>query len=91
MYSLIWISKTMWNNNNNCLCAMLGRILEIKSSISKAFIDCNQELGTFDLEKLVSSLEPAKFGAEKLVDRSSTLLAAEVICFVNSERIGAIK
>ena len=62
---------------------MLERILEIKSSISKALIDCNQELGTFDLEKqevdvirhLVSSLEPVKFGAEKLGDRTSTLLS----------------
>ena len=40
-------SKTRWNS----LLAMLERILEIKSSISKALIDCNQELGTFDLEK----------------------------------------
>ena len=40
-------SKTRWNS----LLAMLERILEIKSSISKALIDCNQELGTFDLER----------------------------------------
>ena len=40
-------SKTRWNS----LLAMLERILEIKSKISKAFIDGNQELGTFDLEK----------------------------------------
>ena len=53
--------KTMWNS----LIAMLVRILEIKSSISKALIDCNQELGTFNLETqevdvishLVSSLD----------------------------------
>ena len=42
----------------------------MKSIISNALIDCNQELGTFDLKKyevdiirhLVSSLEPVKFG-----------------------------
>ena len=62
-----------------------------KSSIPKAFIDCNLELGTFDLEKqeidairhLVSSLEPVKLREEKLADRTSMLLSAE--------RIGAIK
>ena len=74
--------KTRWNS----LRAMLGRILEIKPSISKAFIDCNQELGTFDLENqevdaihhIVLSLEPVKLGTE-------------CIFWVHSERIGAIK
>ena len=86
----------MWNS----LRAMLGRIKKIKSSISKAFINCNQELGTFDLEKQevdaichpVSSLEPIKCGAEKLADRTSTLLSvAEGIFFIHSELIGSIK
>ena len=74
-------SKTRWNS----LLAMLELILEIASSISKVLIDCNKELGTFNLETqevevirhLVSSLEPVKFGAEKLDDRTSTLLSAE--------------
>ena len=64
-------------------------IFEIQLSLSKASIDCNQELGTFDLEKqevdairdLVSSLEPVKFGAEKLADRTSTLLSAAECIF----------
>ena len=54
----IGFQKTRWNS--------LRAIFEIKSSISEALIDCNQELGTFDLEKqevdairhFVSSLEP---------------------------------
>ena len=74
-------AKTRWNS----FLAMLEQIVEIKALTSKALIDCNQELGTFDLEKqetdvihhLVSSLEPVKSGAEKLDDRSSTLLSAE--------------
>ena len=72
----------------------------INKSITIALVDCNQELVTFDLQKqevdairhLVSSLEPVKFGSEKLGDRTSTLLSAEGISsFVHSERIGAIK
>ena len=63
-------SKTMWNS---------------LIVLSNGLIDCNQELGTFDLEKkevhvipqLVSLLEPLKFVAENLPDRTSTLLSAE--------------
>ena len=46
----------------------------MKSSILKALIDCNQELGIFDLKNeevdtirhLVLSLVPVEFGSEKL-------------------------
>ena len=76
-------SKTICNS----LLAMLERILDIKSSISKALNDCNQELETFALEKqevdaiwlLVSSSEHVKFGKDKLDNRTSTLLSAEGI------------
>ena len=75
------------DSKTKCFLAMLVRMLEIKLSITKSFIDCNQELGTFDLEKqevdvirhLVSSLEPVKFGTEKLGDRTSTLSRVEGI------------
>lgn len=73
-------SKTRWNS----LLVMLECFLKIKSSISKALIDCSEDM---DLDKqeiavlrdIVSSLEPLKVGAEKLGNRKSTLLSAECV------------
>ena len=84
----------MYSSNFISLLALLEQKKKSKkSSISKALIDCNQELETFDLEKqevheichLVSSLEPVKFVAEKLGDRLSRLLSAEGILVILNE------
>lgn len=78
---LILDSKTRWNS----LLAMLERYLEIRQSVSKALIDCNEENIDLDKEEvtaiqhLVSSLQPVKAGAEKLGNRNSTLLSSEGI------------
>ncbi|XP_023230454.1 uncharacterized protein LOC111641584 [Centruroides sculpturatus] len=83
-------SKTRWNS----LLAMLERFIKIRSSISKAIIDCNKDTDNFDLDKqevtvirdIVASLQPLKAGAEKLGNRGSTLLSSEgIFSFIINE------
>ena len=70
---LLLDSKT----RGNSLLAILERFIKIRSSVSKALIDCNKDMDNFDLDKqevavirdIVASLEPLKVGAEKLGNR----------------------
>ena len=75
---IILDSKTRWNS----LVAMLKRFLEIWPSVAKALIDCRSELSITKeelsaIQDTVSSLQPAKAGAEKLANCEMTILGAE--------------
>ena len=75
-------SKTRWNS----LLTMLERFIHVKSSVSKALIDYNED-ENLDLDReevtvirdIIAALEPIKVGAEKLGSRNSNLLSAECV------------
>ena len=84
-------TKTCWNS----LWAMLNRLLEINSTISKALIDIKQQ-NVLDNRKfetltvIVADLKPVKNSLQKLCGRNETLLTvggvfASVIRELNQE------
>ncbi|GBM39375.1 hypothetical protein AVEN_119038-1 [Araneus ventricosus] len=79
-------AKTRWNS----LWAKLERFLEIKSAISKAFVDIKEQkiLANAEFETLTATatgFKPVKIGPEKLCSRKATLITAEIVSFIIGE------